>query len=388
MIIAFAERSDAMEKAETGLLMSKLRTQHSPVSRRAMPWKLNQELPATVVNSSPSGKFTIQIGGEVYTSQSSLYLESGKSLIVKVVSLHPQIGLAIVSSGNDNRQAEKIPAAVLSSQLIQEMQKASNKSVSNLLTFLDSFNLDALRSLPAETLSLINMLKKKLLKPGELSDPAKLRAAILQSGLLLESQLLSLQNQTQKSIVDIGDDLKAILISLYKSLDNRQLKLPRRRLLANTSQSIALSSYLDNGLESSDVRMQLLQEVEEALSRITKQQSSSVDDSSTGIQRWPFELTVKALLQPLTIPITIYRDQSSREESLNQPLWGAEFSLRLKNSGFISAKVKLIDFSVFVSMRSEFSKTAQYLNDQHRTLDDSLNRCGLTLQTFSSDCIA
>lgn len=340
-------------------------------------------LEATVVNNSPEGKL-LQIEGKNYRIQSNTFVEPGKSLMLKVASLSPQVELIFIDSIRNSHRSEPNPAAIISAKLLQNRQQEGKKSISNLLYFMKLFSFSALQSLPGETLSLLNSLKKKLIKSEDLSNTSKLKPALRQSGLLLESKLASQESRQQTSSSTFDGDLKAILFQIFKSLNRKPASPTKADNRAGTHAGRGLSTYKANEQKSGNVKTQLMRQVEEVLSRIVTQQKNTLEESGEDRQRWFFELPVNFRSQLLSIPVTVYRDNTSRNEFSAESIWGADFSLELQNSGFINAHVNIVNMSVSISLRSELKKTAQYLNEQYDALSDSLRSCGLTLLEFES----
>lgn len=363
------------------LELAQLNSPGSPAVGKTMLWKLNQELLGTVISRSAKGKLQIQIGGKTYSFQSSTKVQPGQSLTLKVVSLTPQLQLEFVDTLRNRAKLKTSPATILSAQLLQKALHMETKNISNLLNFINSFSLSGLRSLPVETASLLNTLKKKLSSPKDLSDPARLKSALKNSGILLESKLGSQPPGARRLAADTEGDLKAILLQIFQSLDKNPPGTRDKPRIGNPN-THALIAYKNN-MEKSGMRdTQLKQKVEQALSKITLKQNNTLDEMSKGNQRWFFDLLVNFPSRPVSIPITIYRDGHKSNDFYTASRWGAEFSIELENGGFISAQVNIVESSVTVSLRSELRETAQFLNKHCDILRDKLNNCGLTLSAF------
>lgn len=363
--------------------VARLTAEISQTPGKSAPWRLNQVLQGTVVNSSP-GELLLKIDGETYRIQSDTRVDSGKPLMLKVVSLLPQVELIFMDALSNKSKAEHNPAAILSAQLLQKTLRARKKTNSNLLYFMKLFRFSNMQSLPSETLSLLSSLKSKLIKPGELSNVRKLKLALRQSGLLLESKLASLGSRHQGPTSDINADLKAMLFQLFKSLNDKPASPNQRKGQANPQAGYGLALYKANDQKTGDIKMLLTQRLEEVLTRIVAQQKNTLDESNEDRQRWFFELPVNFRSQLLVIPVTIYRDTHSIIEHSGETAWGAEFSLELQNNGLINAQIQISNMSVSILLCSELNKTARFLNEQRDSLRESLGSCGITLSTFES----
>lgn len=374
---------NSLNRGTIELGVARLDPQNSQTPGKSVPWKVNQVLQGTVVNRSP-GELLLKIEGGTYRIQSNTPVDPGKPLMFRVASLLPQVELIFMDALGNKPRAEPNPAAILSAQLLQKTQQARKKEISNLLYFMKLFGFSDMQSLPNETLSLLRSLKKKLIKPEELSNASKLKPALRQSGLLLESKLASLENRHQGLTADINADLKAILLQIFKSLNGKPASPNQVTSRANPQAGYGLALYEANGQKTTDIKMQLIQRLEEVLGRIVAQQKNTLDESNEDSQRWFFELPVNFRSQLLTIPVSIYRDTASSKAHLGETVWGAEFSLELKNSGRINAQIDISNMSVSIRLRSELNKTARFLNEQRDSLHESLRNWGITLSDFES----
>ena len=365
--------------------IAKLHPHNTQSIGKTAAWKLNQELLATVVRSNSRSGPTVIIEGRNYTLQSATFPQPGTLVKVKVVSSFPKLVLEFIDIFRNRIKAEAHPAIVLSAPLLQKTRQDGNSSAPSLWYLIKSFDHFVLQSFSAETLSLLNTLKKKFIKSRDLAKIGKLRSALRQSGLLLESTLASRKTRPKAAPLEFEADLKAILLRIFESLDGRAPVNSRGKTQANSLTEYSLSHYQDKEQPPGELRTQLKQSVEEELAGITQRQKNTLDEFSKGNQRWFFELLLSFPSRTISIPVTIYGDGNKGNELNNEPRWGAEFSLELKNNGFIYVRVNLVDMSVSVSLQSELSETAHSLTRHCDTLQAKLAASGLTLSAFSSD---
>lgn len=359
---------------------------------KSVPWKLNQVLQATVLSNNAQGKLNFQIAGQAYSAQTNSALEPGTSFMMKVVSLAPP-GLQLIEVEQNTSKSGTNPATTLSPQLLQLAQQVHRNNIGSLLSFIKSFNLLNIQALPAETLSLLTNLKKKIINAKDLPKASKLKPALSQSGLLLESKLASQriatqgthkESLTQASAENFDSDLKAILLKLFRSLDENKSLFKQKNSSGLAPKIDPLLLYKGNSPKTDRLKAQLKYKIEDVLGRITMNQKSSLEEFDKGNQVWFFELPVNFPSGSQSIPITIRRDEKQENDSSEESHWQAEFFLELENSGLITVSINISNMSISVSLQSALSQTAKNLGKHSALLQESFNSCGLTLNAFNS----
>lgn len=224
------------------MIIAKLQTSSSTEGGKSSLFQLNQHLHATVIKSGSGNKQNFQIDGKTYNFQASTLLTPGKLLSLKVVSLTP-LQFELTEPLQSNSKTRPDSTTTLSSQVLQLCQHQQRKNIASLLQGLKAFSFVKLQALPAEALALLNTLKQKIIKAEDLSNARKLKPALLQSGLLLESKLADQGSSVKSGSLSLDSDLKAILLKLFHSLGKNTGSFPSQSAALGTRKPDDLSLY-------------------------------------------------------------------------------------------------------------------------------------------------
>ena len=334
------------------------------------------------VKQDTAGKMLISAAGQNFSLPVGMKVSPGMEIVLKVISLHPQLNLKVLNtSSQKERKTKELPGSIVSSKLFQSLVGSERNNLAGILHAYQALSLSNLKSLPGSTLALLSTLKSKLLKQSDLANPEKLKSAIKNSGVFLESKLVS----NSSHIANFpADDLKAILFQLLKSMESLK-NSPNLRSYVQNSQHDTEEAELNR------IRAVLKSRADASIEKITSNQIHTINEFNKGNQRWFFELPLISAEQNLSIPMTIYRKASEDEDNQsNKPApspteeqWCAEFSLNLSCSGSINVYLNINDMSASVSICSESRNMRQALNDQHDNLRTNLNSGGLILDKFN-----
>ncbi|PCJ26684.1 MAG: hypothetical protein COA96_05030 [SAR86 cluster bacterium] len=348
---------------------------------KSVPWRLNQQLAATVV-SNHAGDMHLKIDGKAYTPQSNIFLKPGHSLLLEVVSLSPYIELALVNPKGIPGKSLVSPSIVLSEQLLQKIPSARGESLSNLINFINSSNSADMRSLSVETVSLLKSLQKKLIRHTDLSNTGKLKSAFSNTGIHVEKSLSS------DEAIDSAKDVKSILSQIFKSLGDRYVSRTGAQASGKIPESYGVAIYR-NGIEDPfGFKALLTQKLESSFSRILANQQKSMDEQQHQNQRWHFGLPVAFFDKVQTIPITIYRNGKQKKGSKDSATWAVKFSFKMNRLGFIKIKIVLVDLAVSLSMECEKKATLALISHSSDSLYKSMRTYGLKLIEFNCTHLA
>lgn len=353
-----------------------------PGRERNPGWRVNQELLATVVGRAKDGAgYLLRINGQLYQSGSKAPLQQGNALIVRVAAMSPQLELEIVEmlrAPNNQQQ----PAAVVSGHLLEQAKRLRQNSLSNLAQLPYQHNQTELQSLPGDSMILLNKLKRSMYRPGDLARLDKLRAALDNSGVFLESKLLAAATGGETGDKVFENDLKALLLRLVNSLGGGGGF--RHQTSGTGSEPYGLSLYRELYHQPTGLKKRVINHAEEILKKIVDTQYRAIDESDEGWQRWVFDLPLYNNAQPESIPLIIHGEKQGDEEELLAQRWGAEFSLHLNNGGQVKTRINLMA----ASLRIEFFCEQEFLAEKLQLGQDRLRRKlaagGLNLDKFSS----
>lgn len=347
--------------------------------------QIGQRVQATVAANSvhASQQPRVEIGGNSYASLSSVLMGLGGKAMLQVVSVQPELTFAVVRNPTEKSKSRHQPATILSKDLALHTQQKKPESISNLLNFMNFLDHAGLQGLPRSSEEILLRLRNKFIDFKQLASFSRLRTAIADSGLLLESKLMAQGGGQGYANSADNPDLKASLFQLFRSLHSQP------RVLAQTSapgMGVALSSYSSQNNEplSANLAWQLMHSVEEALSCISAAQKKTLLETTDSRQSWFFHLPLNYENSLLCIPLTLYRERKQRAGIPETWHYGAEFSVELPRSGLVSVKLKIADHSVSISTVCSSEVTQELLGRNLTNFSEALRNYGLTLESF--DC--
>jgi len=361
------------------LQLTRLDVRQIPGREKNLSWKLNQEMLAQVVGKAKDGASLLRIGGNVYHATSKTPLEQNSSLIVRVATLGPQLELEVVENLRAPQNSNQ-PSAVVSGHLLEQARRLKRNNLSHLVQIPYQKSPAALQSLPGDSMILLNRLKRALLSPGELGKSDRLRPALANSGLFLESKLSAAAHSPVDGDHLFDRDLKALLLRLVNSLGGgggRQQKGP-------ALEPYGLALYRELYQQPTGLRKEILGHAEEILQQIVSNQYRSVDETDEHWQRWVFDLPLNSNQQPDSVPLIIHGEKESTREHREHTRWGVEFSLRLERAGMIKARLRLVGSALRIELACESGNLAERLYLSQDRLRRNLVAGGLELESFNT----
>lgn len=359
--------------------LTRLDVRQIPGREKNLSWKLNQELLAQVVGKAKDGASLLRIGGNVYHATSKTPLEQNSSLIVRVAALGPQLELEVVENLRAPHNSNQ-PAAVVSGHLLEQARRLKRNNLTHLVQIPYHKSPAALQALPGDSMILLNRLKRALLSPGELGNSARLRPALENSGLFLESKLSAAAQAPVDGDGWFESDLKALLLRLVNSLGGGG----GLRHQGNVQEPYGVTLYRELYHQPIGLRKEVIGHAEEILQKIVTSQYRSVDETDEQWQRWVFELPLYNNNQPDSVPLIIHGEKDSSREHRDHPRWGVEFSLRLEHGGLVKARLKLTGAALRLELACENDNLAQRLHLSQDRLRRSLATGGLELESLNA----
>lgn len=359
--------------------LARLDLRQLPGRERNLSWQVNQEMHALVTGQAKDGGSLLRINGQLYHASSKNRLEQGSSMIVKVVSLTPQLELEIVEQLRAPNASQQNPSTVVSGQLLEQAQRLKQSTLNRLVQTPYQKSQSELQALPGDSMILLNKLKRSLLKPDDLGRLERLKAALDNSGVFLESKLHSAGSEDGEEW--FSNDLKALLLRLVNSLGGGG---GLRYKQAAGMEPYGLSLYRELYHQPTGLKKQVIKQAEEVLQKLVDNQYRSIDETDENWQRWVFELPLYNSKEPQAIPLIIHGERDDHEEALPERRWGAEFSLNLDNCGRVRARIRMLGQSVRIELQAEDEYVAQQLHLGQDRLARKLGSGGLSLDNFNS----
>lgn len=364
--------------------LNRLDLRQLPGHERNLTWKTGQELVAQVVGKPKTGEGSLlRINGHVYQANSQSPLPQGSALIVKVLSLTPLLELEVIENLRSPQNAGSQPSTVVSGQLLEQARRLRQNNLTNLVQLPYQKNTPELQALPGDSMILLSKLKRSLIRPGDLGRLERLKAALDNSGLFLESKLQAASHSDADGDAWFGSDLKALLLRLVNSLGGGGGL--RYQSAANGTEPYGVSLYRELYHQPTGLKKKVIGHAEEILQKIVSNQYRSVDETDEHWQRWVIELPLYNNEHPDSIPLIIHGEREPDEKTVNaERRWGAEFSLRLNNAGTVKTRINLVGPIIRIELSSDNPELAQRLNNSQDRLRHRLHNGGLELTYFKS----
>ncbi len=371
--------------------VSQVRSDVSRLGAPARSHRLGQQLMATVINGSTTkgttGNVLIRIGNQTLQVRSTMDLRLGDVLKLQVTRLQPQILLSVVAI---NGVKPSIAADPLTSALLQLQPRQGG--LPELLSTLNAVASGrAFGDLSAQLSPYLRQLLNSFITLPEITESGALGQAFLNSGLFLESKLLS-----RKAI---DRDFKASLLGLLRLLgepekpagtkskpkpqprDLSEPALPPHRDAQPMPQPRSLpgdiASYSENQIQ--DLLRNL---IEAALTRLTLHQIASVENARESKLRWLAEIPLHDGEYSDVLHLCITREDHGADNEA-QDRWSAELALDLPALGPIRARVSLYKGKISSTLWAENTNTVEKLNSSLSRLEEALEACGMKIMSLA-----
>jgi hypothetical protein len=344
-------------------------------------WKLNQELQATVI-ATKANQTRLRIEGQTFETQTAIALKPGQSLLIKVVSLEPQISFALINPATKESGATAHQSVVISEKLVQMESARTRSSIADLINLINNHSASALRSLPSGSPDLLAALQKQAITKGQLSDPGKLKLAVEDSGLLFESKVDARTKGDQTLGRSINGDLKGQLLKLMGALGAGISPVALGAGRSAEAEAFGITQYRNNEQNALNTRLLLLNRTEQALTQISTNQGRTLHETQQGSLRWLFELPVNFGSYSTSIPLFISHGRANIEEIGELNLWKASFTVDLPRTGKIEVEISIHKDSVYVVIGCEQGATRTELERHAPVLMKNLGLNDLQLASL------
>ncbi len=319
--------------------------------------RVGQRVHVVVADKLSSGLLQLRIGSNQVTARTDISAKTGATLTLEVTKLGSVLSFNIIDSALEGTR-HSTPAEGYRKQLTA-LQGSILAPVHALW-----------RPTPhsAKILSLLGMSDAELeslfipLARSELPVPDAMKSAVLQSGLFLESQLLSVLNSG--GLLSSGDLKAALLILLAKV--NRRLS--------------RLSPDQKNGSDE-DLLPQFLGELEGALATITLRQLAMLNADDLGRLVVAVEIPYKSHDGLAGISLRIERENKASAEE-REETWKILVSANPANLGPIEAELFLCGNNLAIVIYVEQIETARLVGLGLDGLRSGLQRQGMKVSVL------
>ncbi len=203
--------------------------------------------------------------------------------------------------------------------------------------------------------------------------PERLKLALHQSGLLLESNLA----QGQPITVDIKSSLLKLLFFL------KPLVMHAQATHLSTSSSVQAGSIAANSNILLRLMTELMAQSEGALARIQLNQMASLPQEESARQVWQFELPFNHSDKTEHVGIQIQRDEVSKEGEENTN-WSVKLQFNIEPTGPITAHLILIGEEISSHFLATRSSSAETIEKMLPKLSAAFVAAGLKIGTVTA----
>lgn len=354
-------------------------------------WTVGQVLAVSVIGRESENSIRLQIGGRAVLAMTTLPLQTGQELNVRVVSTAPSPVLAVIPSAATTTAARQLVNTALNETLPRQQE------LRTALTTLDRLVADppaVAREPLRQVLQNVQTLRSSLPTLQEITHPQILAKTMLQSGLLLEANLKRVVTGGQTEYPPT-QDLKGQLLGLAKligdqlSLVDTRANIPRDLPLTNApghlvSDRTAKTADVDDGAQVLRIAGHLLRELDEktssALARLEMHQLKTVHAELNDNLHASFEIPLRAQDTTESLTLQIDRDEKILTDS-EQALFTVALEVPIRENENLSVRLTLQGNSVAISMWSEHEALRRAARAEQDRLREQLQQAGLSVQS-------
>ena len=273
---------------------------------------------------------------------------------------------------------------------------------------------EVLKILPLPIQKQIQKLIEQLPTQSTVKNSQTLKTAIKDSGLFLESKLLSeiiekpetknpQQGNPQTNNPSITKDLKANLLQLADSITKHKQEAknsgdkPASKSLLSTPSFEAANkptNKLDVRTETTSKLLDLntkldiealSKQIESSVARIEVNQSKAVVTQDNQIPIWSVELPVKDKQHIDLLKLDIQEDKKPGGDKDIEKIWTVNLKINFDNIGSLSARLSMIRKEINATLWSEHKTLNDLINNNLPRLGEQIEKYGL--QTGKIQCL-
>jgi len=292
-------------------------------------------------------------------------------------------------------------------QLLRESmpKQASMEKLTAVLNKVSSNISETIKTLPTPIEQQLKKMIEHLPTKTNLSNEAGLKTAIKNSGMFLESKLLTEalrknvdpstktngkntnQDPTQSIIKDLKSNLLQLsdVITKYKSeAENRNNSIFKQMQITPTVDTAKnLTTKTENTAKPADLALKnntetIAKQIETSIARIEVNQSKAIVTHENQTPIWSIETPVKDKQNIDLLKLNIQHDKDAKSKKPNERLWTTNLTINFDNLGSIFAKLSIIDKEVNATLWSENEMLNSLINDNLFLFNRQIERCGLS----------
>lgn len=375
------------------------------VSLNLSQWMLGQVLNATVTGRKSADTLILQVNNQAIEAKTNSN---------KPITIGAQLKLVVEQQGSPvvlrvlQQESPKLIQETKQQLLRENVPKqASMEKLTSILNQTTKNPSGIIKGLTAPIEQQIKKLIDQLPTPINLKNEPGLKSAIKNSGIFLESKLLSevtnKQNTTsqaqaivQSNSPNIAKDLKTNLLQLSELItkykQDTQKPVPQlikpaqvialfagaKNLNTNTKPEVRNTAVLidiDTKVDIETIRKQL----ESSIARIEVNQSKAVVTHDNQLPTWSIELPVKDKQDIDLLKLDIQHDRNSKSESEKENTWTVNLKINFQDKGTVSARLSILNKEVSATLWSEDQTLNDLIGNNLYLLSKRIKNCGLSM---------
>jgi hypothetical protein len=326
-------------------------------------WQIGQTLNALVTNQLSTGELVLRVSGQQITATADIPIQQGARLKLEVSQLLPVPTLRVlnpvVSSGaaNVGGTLQLLPG---------NSSGIASPPLANVVQALQTNQLAS--ALPAMVTESLGQLLKQVGRPGLVSQPEGLAAAMRESGVFFESGLrASLAGQPPA----VEGDFKAGLF----------------RVLARVEAALARIEALGMPAADAEALLDMKRELEAGLGRITLHQLNSQPDEIQASRHWQLEIPLQVGGSLHSLRMEIDREAGGGPNSQSdseEELWRVKLQLEPRALGALEVSMQLQGDRLSLRIAAANDSVRQLIDAGMPGLVLALENRGIALTTSPS----
>ncbi len=375
------------------------------VSLKLSQWVLGQVLNASVTGRKSADTLLLQINNQVIEAKTNsnkpIYIGAQLKLVVEqqgspaVLRVLQQESPKLIQETKQQLLRENIP------------KQASMEKLTSILNQTIKNPSGIIKGLSAPIEQQIKKLIEQLPTQTNLKNESGLKSAIKNSGIFLESKLLSEvtnknnatnQSQTlaQSNSPNTVKDLKMNLLQLselitkYKQDTQKpvpQLIKPAQVISlfegakipnTTTKPEVKNTATLINIDSKADIET-ISKQLESSIARIEANQTKAVVTHENQLPAWSIELPVKDKQDIDLLKLDIQHDKESKSENDKEQIWTVNLNINFQDKGAVSARLSILDKEVSATLWSEDQTLNDLIDNNLPLLSKRIEKCGLSM---------
>ncbi|MDY6941559.1 MAG: flagellar hook-length control protein FliK [Pseudomonadota bacterium] len=345
---------------------------------QSLGWNIGDVVTARVLAQTAEGLLKLQIDGQQIKAHTQLQLDAGRSVLLQVLQAKDAPILRLLTSSND---------ALAQHTLRQQLSRQTD--LPSVFRQLSQANVSG--KLPGSVANASSRLIAALPTPQQLTDAGRLKQALMDSGLFLESKLAH-QGASLKP-GEFNQDLKNMLLRLSRLLGTRpgsgSAVTAPGQWVVQTDKPPPLPGHqpqpqppaVPNAPAPADEATALKTVADAGIARVEMAQLTSAIEQSQGRTAWFFELPVRHGENTDLWQIRIEQEHQRRTPSQLTP-WTVQLAVHLEALGDVHARISLYGKTVSTILWAERDTTQATINASIPRLKTALEARGIAVNAL------